>query len=116
MAPDPSSSQMDDCPPTVKAEVNSLLQHAEYTSRQNVGEGRHSWIRLVPAFSVHLADELIRSAPATGTILDPFGGSGTTLLCAATLGRRCVSLEINPFLTWLQRAKTTNYSPSAIAE
>lgn len=48
-------------------------------------------------FPPHLIEPLIRaSCPAGGTVLDPFGGAGTTGLVAARLGRNAVLTEINP--------------------
>lgn len=44
---------------------------------------------------VGICNKLIRvSCPPAGTILDPFMGSGTTLVAAKQLGRKCIGVEI----------------------
>jgi DNA modification methylase len=43
--------------------------------------------------------------PAGGTVLDPFGGSGTTAMVAAALGRRPTLIELNPEYATLARAR-----------
>lgn len=48
------------------------------------------------------------------TLLDPFSGSGTTALAAASVGMVCIGVDINPFLIWLGKAKTGIYSRSVI--
>ncbi|MBK1883685.1 site-specific DNA-methyltransferase [Luteolibacter pohnpeiensis] len=39
---------------------------------------------------------ILAGCPAGGTVLDPFGGSGTTGLVALELGRSAILLELNP--------------------
>ena len=39
---------------------------------------------------------ILAGCPDDGTVLDPFGGSGTTALVARQLGRRSVLIELNP--------------------
>lgn len=48
-------------------------------------------------------------------VLDPFCGTATTALSAAYHGHDGVTTDINPFLVWLGRAKTSHYSPSTLA-
>jgi DNA modification methylase len=46
-------------------------------------------------------------APATGTVLDPFCGSGTVLVEARLAGRRAIGVDCNPLAVQLARRKTT---------
>lgn len=39
---------------------------------------------------------LINSTPSGGLVLEPFSGSGTTIIAAEQLGRRCYGMEIDP--------------------
>ena len=74
-------------------------------------ETRYGWLRLTPAYSVHLVRELLESRTLPELpVLDPFCGTGTTLLTCAELGIACSTLDVNPFLVWLARAKTAKYS------
>lgn len=43
-----------------------------------------------------IAYQIENSAPPKGIVLDPFLGSGTTLLAANELGRKCFGLELDP--------------------
>ncbi len=43
-----------------------------------------------------LMTELMAAVPSGGTVLDPFAGSGTTLVAAAATGRRFVGIEYMP--------------------
>lgn len=57
-------------------------------------------------FPPALIEPLISAGcPPGGTILDPFGGSGTTALVAAALGRSCTLIELNPEYCTLARAR-----------
>jgi DNA modification methylase len=44
-----------------------------------------------------LLERIIKSScPADGNVLDPFCGSGTTVIASKLLGRNCVTMDINP--------------------
>jgi len=49
------------------------------------------------SFPVALVEPCIRAGcPEGGTVLDPFGGAGTTAIAASRLGRDAVLIELNP--------------------
>jgi hypothetical protein len=88
-----------------------------FTFRGNLRETRHGWLRLTPAYSVNLVRELLaeRARPEL-PVLDPFSGTGTTLLACAEAGIACTAVDLNPFLVWLARAKTARYSAQTLVE
>lgn len=83
------------------------------TFRGNVRSTRHGWLRLTPAYSVELVRQLLleRSRPDL-PVLDPFCGTGTTLLACAEQGIACRTVDINPFLRWLAEVKSQTYAPA----
>ncbi|MCE5206762.1 MAG: DNA adenine methylase [Chloroflexi bacterium] len=96
--------------------VSSLLrQRADYTYKFNSKTGRHGWLRLTPAYSVKIVEEIIDSCSQAKRIIDPFCGTGTTALSAAYHGHKGVTTDINPFLVWLAQSKTALYSDKQIS-
>jgi DNA modification methylase len=73
-------------------------------------------LRLTPAYSVRLVGELLGSRHAGGPVLDPFSGTGTTLLACSEHGIDAEAIDINPFLVWLARAKVQRYTPAQLLE
>ena len=91
-----------------------LLQRADYTHKFNAKTGRHGWLRLTPAYSVKMVEELMGYYQKPLRVLDPFCGTATTVLSAAYHGHEGVTTDINPFLVWLGQAKTKQYSEVTI--
>ena len=92
-----------------------LRQRADYTHKFNVNSGRHGWLRLTPAYSVKVVEELMALYDRPLRVLDPFCGTATTALSAAYHGHEGVTTDINPFLLWLGGAKTAHYSSGEVA-
>lgn len=90
---------------------DGLKQRADYTHRHNATAGRHGWLRLTPAYSLKVVNEILAAVDSTNplTVLDPFGGTATTALAASYRGHRTVTVELNPFLHWFGQAKTAVY-------
>jgi site-specific DNA-methyltransferase (adenine-specific) len=45
---------------------------------------------------IGLMEQLLQIVPDGGTVLDPFAGSGTTLVAASRVGKRAIGIEIEP--------------------
>lgn len=89
---------------------DTLKQRADYTHKFNLRSGRHGWLRLTPAYSVKIVEELISACDRPMRIFDPFCGTSTTVLSAAYHGHDAATTDVNPFLVWFGRAKTAHYS------
>ncbi|HNT76349.1 MAG TPA: DNA adenine methylase [Anaerolineae bacterium] len=89
-------------------------QRADLTFKYNLKRGRHGWIRLTPAYSVKIVQQILDEHPDVRYVLDPFSGTGTTGLVCAEQGVRCDLLDINPFLVWFARVKTAQYQPETL--
>jgi hypothetical protein len=96
--------------------ISPTKQRADYTFKFNRDIGRHGWLRLTPAYSVKLVEEILQNVSGQLAVLDPFSGTGTTPLCSAYHGHSCIGYELNPFLVWLGRAKVRKYPSTVIEE
>jgi len=88
--------------------VDPVMQRTRITSDRTVGHIRNKrsvWtVATVPFPEAHFAtfppgliEPCIKAGcPEGGTVLDPFGGAGTTGLVADRLGRNAVLIELNP--------------------
>ena len=67
----------------------------------------HDWYRFVLSYPPHLVRRYLDEfgLKSTDTVLDPFCGTGTTLVEAKKLGIRAVGLEVNPFAHFASTVK-----------
>lgn len=94
-----------------------INQNAQYTFKYNTSMGRHGWLRLTPAYSVRLVEEILSELEySPQCVLEPFSGTGTTELVCANNGVSSFALEINPFLVWLGNTKLKTYSSEKIED
>ena len=86
--------------------MNSEKQNAEFTFKYNRSMGRHGWLRLTPAYSVKIVEQILDGLEyKPKCVLEPFSGTGTTGLVCANLGIKSISYDVNPFLIWLAETK-----------
>lgn len=69
----------------------------------------HRWFRYSAGFSAAWAESVIQESRAT-CVLDPFAGSGTTLLAADDVGVKSYGVESHPFVARIARAKLLRQS------
>jgi hypothetical protein len=67
----------------------------------------HDWYRFVLSFPPHLIRKYLGqfSLPTSSTVLDPFCGTGTTLVECKKLGIRSIGIERNPMACFASRVK-----------
>lgn len=79
----------------------------------------HSWYRFVLSFPPHLVREYLEDFGLTdgATILDPFCGTGTTVVEAKLQGLQGIGIEANPFPHFASCVKTDwRVAPSTLLE
>ena len=87
----------------------SALPQSERTKHVH---GLHPYLGKFPP---QLAEALIgRHCPAGGLVLDPFCGSGTTLVEAVGLGRHAVGCDVSAFNALLASEKTRVHDPAVV--
>lgn len=59
---------------------------------------------------------ILAGCPEGGTVLDPFAGSGTTLMVAVQLGRKALGFEINPAYAEMAERRIASVTPSLFSE
>lgn len=97
------------------ATQRSLGLRDHLTHRANLRDTRYGWLRLTPAYSVHLVSDLLATSEQIfPKVLDPFCGTGTTALVCAERGILSDTTDINPFLVWLTETKTRNYQKTEV--
>lgn len=86
-----------------------VKQRADLTFKYNLKHGRHGWLRLTPAYSIKVVQQILENHPHVTYVLDPFSGTGTTGVVCAENNVNCDLVDINPFLVWFARVKVANY-------
>lgn len=91
--------------------MNKTGRNTPLTFKYNAHFARHGWLRLTPAYSIKLVNQILEELPKRPScVLEPFSGTGTTELVCAEQGINAIACDINPFLVWLARVKTSIYS------
>ncbi|WP_438835582.1 DNA methyltransferase [Streptococcus pluranimalium] len=95
-------------PESNKATYTSLLNFSNESDKV-----RQRWYRYKEGYSTALVKKIINdyNNNPNGIILDPFLGSGSTVIAANELSLHGVGFEVNPFSYYLSCLKLKNYKP-----
>ena len=72
--------------------------------KTNLNQPRHGWFDIKEGYGYSLVDNILKDLNISkndGKILDPFSGSGTTVIQSSILGYESIGIEVNPFLHFL---------------
>lgn len=74
----------------------------------------HNWFKYKEAFSAELVKKLLQEfdVKENDRVLDPFSGSGTTLLVARKMGCSALGYDVNPVSVYIARTKNLKFVTS----
>ncbi|MBU1783566.1 DNA adenine methylase [Patescibacteria group bacterium] len=93
-----------------------ILKNATYKSLVNYSSDLNKkiqrWYRYKEGYSITLVENILDNYKVTkeDIVLDPFVGSGSTIIEAKKRGCHAIGYEVNPFSYFLCKTKTQNYS------
>jgi DNA modification methylase len=92
-------------PQPVAAERKTRAENNKLQPQDRVG---HDWYRFVLSFPPHLVQDYVRrfDLHGTQTVLDPFCGTGTTLVECKKMGIASIGIETNPMAHFAGVVKT----------
>ena len=110
----------DDQSKKFKEIISKLEEHISIKMEPNLGKlvnfsgferfPVQRWIKYREGFSMELVKKFIKDD--RGRIIDPFCGSGTSLLAAKSLGKDSIGFDVNPLAVFISKVKTTDYIAS----
>lgn len=104
---------------SIKSDFSSLISNRDWSfkdvKRSETNYITHGYHRYPAKFIPQIVSKLILNYTSKGdTVLDPFGGCGTTLVEAKTLGRKSIGFDINPVAKLITETKITPLKPDSI--
>lgn len=101
---------------SIKNEVDFFSQLVNFSKNKDIPY--HGWFKYREGFSHTLIKELINRCGLLDTeyVLDPFCGSGTTVVEAALNGYSGMGIDVNPVSAFISKVKCRSYTDEEIKE
>lgn len=104
---------------TIKSDFTSLPPNDDWSFKEALRSETnyitHGYHRYPAKFIPQIVNKLIQNFTSENdTVLDPFGGCGTTLVEAKILGRKSVGFDINPVAKLITETKITPLNPNSL--
>lgn len=90
--------------------VRKTDEYEKYFKPTNSRYPIQHWFKSREGFSIDLIKKIISENPSPRKVLDPFCGSGTTLVASTDLGIGSVGFDVNPLIVFAAKVKTRRYS------
>lgn len=117
-----SSSKLYDFILHLEKKYNIINSFDHYNSLVNFSKNLdtpiHEWFKYREGFSGTLINELIDDSNITNEdmVVDPFVGSGTTLVSAVSKGYDAIGIDVNPMSVVISKVKSSTYSENEIQD
>ena len=98
-------------PENSNATYESILNYS--TEKDNPFQ---RWYRYKEGFSIQFIEKIVEEYGSNNmsVLLDPFAGSGTTILAANRMGLKGIGFEVNPFSHFLMQVKQRHYCEETV--
>ena len=96
----------------VTPKLHDRLESEKNHSRLGIHSFHRYFGKLIPAIPAAAVEEYTRKGD---TVMDPFCGSGTTLVETLVRGRNAVGIDVNPLSVLVAKAKTTLISTEVLS-
>ncbi len=101
---------------SVKSSANQDFSRPQINQLKECDRAAHDWYRFVLSFPPHLVQDYLTQFEITSQqrVLDPFCGTGTTVVDAKKMGIPSVGVEANP-MAWFAGTVKLDWSPDPVA-
>lgn len=95
-----------------ESRTHELSGFKKLMSVRSEEKGVYNWFPFFQAFTSSFLEKVFNrnSVKETQHVLDPFAGSGNTLVACIQFGKKGLGLEVNPLFQFIAQTKTRNYS------